>query len=125
MLAEQLIGAIEENFSREVVLRLCGVAADGPYQASGFRGKLVEALDIVETGGDHLALPVTWDPAHILNLANVGVKDSQLPSGTTFQIFVKRCDVFNTILAHGKGFTFLQLVDESAGRPVAYASQSL
>ena len=53
-------------------MRLCGVAADGPYQASGFRGKLVEALDIVETGGDHLALPVTWDPAHILNLANVG-----------------------------------------------------
>ena len=53
----------------------------------------------------------------------VGVKDSQSPSGTTFRRFVKRCNVFNNILARGKGFAFLQLVDESARRPVAYACQ--
>ena len=46
-----------------------------------------------------------------------------MPSGIIFQLFVKWCDEFNTILARGKGFTFLQLVDDSARRPVAYASQ--
>lgn len=123
LLADILIKAIEENFSKEVLSRLCGVAADGPYQASGFREKLLQALNIEETGQDHLALPVTWDPAHILNLAVVGVKDSASPGGTAFKRFVKRCNVFNTILSNGKGFAFLQLVDESARRPVAYATQ--
>ena len=123
LLAKQLIEAITENFSRDIALRLCGVAADGPYQASGFRRQLMEILNIVDVGNDHLALPVTWDPAHLLNLAIVGVKDSQSPSGTTFRRFVKRCNVFNNILARGKGFAFLQLVDESAHRPVAYACQ--
>ena len=123
LLATQLHEAIEENFSKDVVSRLRGVAADGPYQASGFRRKLLEILNITDVGGDHLALPVTWDPTHILNLAIVGVKDSKSPSGIIFQRFVKRCNVFNAILACGKGFAFLQLVDDSARRPVAYASQ--
>ena len=101
VLAELLLKAIEENFSKEVLSRLCGVAADGPYQASSFRRKLVEALNIVETG----------------------VKDSKSPSGIFFQRFQKRCNVFNSILANGKGFAFLQLVDQSARRPVAYAGQ--
>ena len=114
LLATQLHEAIEENFSKYVVSRLCGVAADGPYQASSFRRKLLEILNITDVGGDHLALPVTWDPAHILNLAIVGVRDSKSPTGIIFQRFVKRCNVFNTILARGKGFFFLQLVDNSA-----------
>jgi len=67
VLAELLLKAIEENFSKEVLSRLCGVAADGPYQASSFRRKLVEALNIVETG----------------------VKDSKSPSGIFFQRFLK------------------------------------
>ena len=35
ILAKQLIKAIENNFSSDILSRLCGVAADGPYQASG------------------------------------------------------------------------------------------
>ena len=123
VLAELLIKAIEENFSKEVLSRLCGVAADGPYQASAFRGKLLESLDIVDTGAGQLAFPVTWDAAHVLNLGVAGVKDSKSPSGIFFQRFLKRCNVFNTILANGKGFAFLQLIDESARRPVAFAGQ--
>ena len=123
VLAELLIKSIENHFSKEVLSRLCGVAADGPYQASGFRRKLLETLNIVETRADHLALPVTWDAAHILNLGVSDVKDSKSPSGIFFQTFLKRCNVFNTILANGKGFAFLQLVDETARRPVAYAGQ--
>lgn len=88
----------------------------------GFCAGLLEVLNIVD-GVDQLELPVTWDAAHVLNLAVSGVKDSKTPSGTFFQRFVKRCNVFNTILAHGKGFAFLQLIDESARRPVAYATQ--
>ena len=69
------------------------------------------------------AFPVTWDAAHVLNLGVAGVKDSKSPSGIFFQRFLKRCNVFNTILANGKGFAFLQLIDESARRPVAFAGQ--
>ena len=36
-MAELLIKSIENNFSKDVLSRLCGVAADGPYQAAGFR----------------------------------------------------------------------------------------
>ena len=63
LLATQLHKAIEENFSKDVVSRLCGAAPDDPYQASGFQRKLLEILNITDVGGDHLALPVTWDPA--------------------------------------------------------------
>ena len=66
---------------------------------------------------------MTWDAAHILNLGVSDVKDSKSPSGIFFQTFLKRCNVFNTILANGKGFAFLQLVDETGRRPVAYAGQ--
>ena len=46
VLAELLIKSIENHFSKEMLSRLCGVAADGPYQASGFRRKLLETLRI-------------------------------------------------------------------------------
>ena len=123
VLAELLIKSIENHFSKEVLSRLCSVAADGPYQASGFCRKLLEILNIVETRADHQALPVTWNAAHILNLGVSDVKDSKSPSGIFFQTFLKRCNVFNTILANGKGFAFLQLVDETAQRSVVYAGQ--
>ena len=121
-MADLLIKVIEDNFSKEVLSRLCDVAADGPYLASGYRARLLEVWNIVG-GMDQLELPVTCDAAHVLYLAVSGVKDSNTPSGTFFQRFVKRCNVFNTSLAHGKGFAFLQLIDESARRPVAYATQ--
>lgn len=123
-LAELLLQAIEDNFSRELFSRICGVAADGPYQATGFRGKLLEKLGLLEIEDeDQLALPVTWDAAHALNLGVLDVRDSKAPSGTHFRRFIKRCNVFNNILSNGKGFAFLQLVDSSARRPVAYATQ--
>ena len=45
VLAELLIKSIENHFSKEVLSRLSGFAADGPYQASGFRRKLLETLE--------------------------------------------------------------------------------
>ena len=121
-LAELLVKATEDNLSHEVLSRLCGVAADGPYQATGFHKKLLEILNIVDDK-DQLPFPVTWDAAHALNLGVVDVKDSKTESGNHFQRFVKRCNVFNNILSNGKGFAFLQLLDSSARRPVAYATQ--
>ena len=82
-------------------------------KTSGFRRKLLEALNIIKTRDDHLALRVTWDTADILNLGLPDIKDSKSPSDI-FQIFLKRCDVFVTILANGKGFAFLRLIDETA-----------
>lgn len=47
-LALQLLQTISDNFSPQVLERLCGVAADGPYQASGFRSTLFQQLEIPE-----------------------------------------------------------------------------
>ena len=76
-LAKMLLKAIEEKFSRDLS-RLCGVAADGPYQTSGFRRKLLEYLGIED---NNLALPITWDAAHVLNLELLDVKDADTASG--------------------------------------------
>ena len=122
-LALMILKAFEVNFSKDLLPRLCGVAADGPYQATGFRSKLLEELGIFDEDDSQIMLPVSWDAAHAMNLGVLDVKDSKTQSGTHFQRFIKRCNVFNTILAHGKGFAFLQLVDSSARRPVSFASQ--
>lgn len=121
-LARQLLQAISKHFSEEVLSRLCGVAADGPYQATGFAEQLRETLAI-EDEHEELAMPVTWDTAHVLNLAVTDVRDSKTESGNHFRRFVKRCNVFNHVLSNGKGFAFLQMVDEDARRPVSYATQ--
>ena len=121
ILAEQLLQALGSHFSDDVISRLCGVAADGPYQASGFSQQLRERLKIEEDVD--LALPVTWDTAHVLNLAVTDVRDAKNASGEYFRLFVKRCNIFNHILSHGKGFAFLEMVDENARRPVSYAAQ--
>ncbi len=122
-LAELLLNAIKDNFSSDVISRLCGIAADGPYQASGFREKILEQMGIENGIQNQLDLPVSWDAAHLINLGVLDVKDSKTNSGKHFQTFVKRCNIFNTVMAHGKGFAFLQLVDSTARRPVSYASQ--
>ena len=89
-LAELLVKDIEANLSHEVLSRFCGVAADGPYQATGFRQKLLEILNIVDDK-DQLPFPVTWDAAHALNLGVVDIKDSKTESGNHFKRFIKRC----------------------------------
>ena len=42
--AELLLNAILDNFSDDVLSRLCGVAADGPHQASGFCKKIAQEI---------------------------------------------------------------------------------
>ena len=68
-LARQLLKAVSEHFSQEVLSRLCGIAADGPYQATGFAAQLRESLGMELN--DELAMPVIWGAAHLLNLGNL------------------------------------------------------
>ena len=117
-----MINAIENIFSSDILSRLCGVAADGSYQASGFRNQLYETLFIPEIHKD-LVLPITWDPAHLLNLGVTNVRDSKSESAEFFRVLIKRCNIFNHILSHGKGFSFLQMLEEPPLRPVTYAGQ--
>ena len=72
---------------------------------------------------DTLSLPITWDSIHLLNLAVTDVKDEDSPAGSYFQLFIKRSNIFNHLLSHGKGFPFLQLLDQNAHRPMSYAAQ--
>ena len=122
ILAKQLINGVENKFSSDILSRQCGVAADGPYQASGFRNQLYEMLLIPEIHKE-LALPITWDPAHLLNLGVFDVRDSKSESVEFSRLFIKQCNVFNHILLHGKGFSFLQMLEEPSLRPVTYAAQ--
>ena len=61
--------------------------------------------------------------AHHLHLTVTYVRDAQTESGSHFRLVVRRCNVFNNILANGKGFEFLQMVDKDAKKPVSYATQ--
>ena len=74
-MAELLIKSIKDNFSKDVLSRLCGVSVDGPYQAAGFRERLLQELGIKDSDNCQLSLPVTWDAACLLNLGVVEVKD--------------------------------------------------
>ena len=72
---------------------------------------------------DTVSLPVTWDPAHLLNLTVTDVKDKDSLAGSYFRLFIKRSNIFNHLLSRGKGFAFLQLLDQNAHRPVSYTDQ--
>ena len=121
MLAKQILNGISDHFGTDALSQLCGVAADGPYQARGFKEYFRQALGLNDD--EDIALPITWDTAHLLNLAVTDVRDSNTKSGSFFRQFIKRCNVFNHVLANGKGFAFLEMVDKNARRPVSYATQ--
>ncbi|CAB3984128.1 Hypothetical predicted protein [Paramuricea clavata] len=62
------------------------IPTDAPkqmHQATNIRGKVLEMLGIGEDDA-HLALPVTWDAVHALNLGVTDVKDSKEASGIHF-----------------------------------------
>ena len=98
------------------------MTADGPYQTKNFKTGVFDTMGIKDYN-DILRLPVTWDPAHELDLAVTDVRDSKSKGAEFFSLFIKRSNVFNHLLHNGKGYAFLQLVDENASRPVAYATQ--
>ena len=116
-----MLPVIENNFWKDLLIRLCGVAADGPYQAAGFKKELYLKLDVQHD----LAMPISWDPSHLLNLAVADIRDSTSYSGRFFRLFIKRCNVFYHVLAYGKGFAFLPMIDDQSMRPVSYATQRL
>ena len=120
---------LQRNFNRQwtthssedALSRLFGIAADGAYQASGFSEHLRDILNIAEN--EHVVLPLTWDPAHALNLVVTDARDARNKSGKFLRHFKKRCDVFKHVFANGKGFNFFEIVDSKERRPVSYAQQ--
>ena len=121
VLAKQILNGISDHFGADAHSQLGGVSADCPYQAHGFKEYLRQSLGWNDD--DDIALPMPWDTAHLLNLAVTDVRDSNNKSGSFFREFIKRCNIFNHVLAHGKGFAFLEMVDKNARRPVFYATQ--
>ena len=53
------------------------------YQASGFAAQLRESLAI-KNDNKELAMPVTRDTVHVLNLAVTDVQDGKTASGSHF-----------------------------------------
>ena len=91
-------------------------------KASGFRNQLYEMLSISEIH-KNFSLPKTWDPAHLLDLGVNDVRDSKSECAEFFRLLMKRCNVFNHILSHVKGFSFLQMLEEPSLTPVTYTAQ--
>ncbi len=56
----------------------------GHIKPVDFRQQPMAILEIAEDGLGSLALPVTWDPAHILNLTVVNVKDLETQAGRSW-----------------------------------------
>lgn len=79
VLAKKILNGISDHFGVHAHSQLCGVAADGPYQARGFKEYLRQALGLNDD--DDIALPITWDTAHLLNLAVTDVRDGNTKSG--------------------------------------------
>ena len=121
MLAKQILNGISDHLGADAHSQLCGVSSDGPYQARGFKEYLRQSLGLNDD--DDIALQITWDTAHLLNLAVTDVRDGNTKSGSFFRQFIERCNIFNHVLAHGKGFAFLETVDKNERRPVSYATQ--
>lgn len=92
-LAEMIVNTISGKLSDEFVSRICGVAVDGPYQAKGFRDTFLDLLSLNNIDNKTLALPITWDPDHLINLSVTDVRDANTTSGKHFIKFIKRCNV--------------------------------
>ena len=125
-LAKMITETISKNFGNNVLTRLVGVSADGPYQTTSFREKLMELLGIVDKDPENqIAFPVTWDRGHNVNLCITDIKDVESLSATHLNRFIKRCNVFNTLLARGKGYAFLAATGENFLIPISFATQLL
>ena len=74
---------------------------------------------------DDLALTITWDPANALNLAVTDVRDAKSKSGKFLMRFIKRYNVFNHVLANGKGFAFLGIVDSNAKKTCILCTRTI
>ena len=120
MLAKQTLNRMSDHFGADAHSQLCGVLTDSTYQACGFKEYLRQSLGLNDD--DDIALTITWDTAHLLNLAATDVRDGNTKSSSFFRKF-KCFNIFNQVLAHGKGFAFLEMLDKNARRPVSYATQ--
>eukprot|EP00794_Sanderia_malayensis_P018585 gene18585-20450_t len=102
-----------KTFSSDVLSRLCGVAADDPYQATGFRTKIMQEMGLGKESENHLNLPVTWDAAHLLNLAVLDVKviigNSKSDSGKHFQSLLSAAMFSTRLWQMGKDLLFCNL----------------
>ena len=121
-LADMIVERIKTKFGEDTLGRCTGVSADGPYQTASFRKTLMAHFQLNDAGDDQLAFPSSWDGAHNVNLGVTDVLDNNSPSGTHFERFIKRCNVFNRTLSRGKGFAYLEETNQFL-RPVSYARQ--
>ena len=123
-LAEMITETISKNFGNNVLTRLVGVSADGPYQTPSFREKLMGLLGIVDKDPENqIVFPVTWDGGHNVNLGITDIRDAESLSATHLNRFIKRCNIFNTLLARGKGYAFLTATGENFLTPISFATQ--
>jgi hypothetical protein len=97
-----------------------GVVADGQYQNEPFLRALRDQLGM--SPDDKQRLPITWDPAHFLNLAVTDVRDG--PEGLMLRRFIKRTNRFASLFGRGRGYAALQATSEKGARAISsFAAQ--
>lgn len=106
-----------------------GATCDGQYAISdSFSQRLAERVGVI-TAGD-LAMPVTWDAAHLLNLAITDIREGKKEYGSSAAYLkrtVNRCNVFASEMNIGKGNFVLTATakhhKETAHAPATFATQ--
>ncbi|XP_018010566.1 uncharacterized protein LOC108667964 [Hyalella azteca] len=133
-LADSIINTILEKtgLPDHHLTRLTGATCDGQYVvSSGFAARLAERVGVSSKSA--FAVPVTWDAGHWMNLVVTDVRSVKQQtfkgSAQLLNTFIKRCNVFNDELQHGKGYAMLRAISESnkstAHAPKSYAQHSL
>ena len=85
-----------------------GVTADGQYVASSQFA--TQVLTRCQRDDVPFAVPVSWDAAHLLNLAFTDVREGKVGGDSAAYLaqFIAKVSVFNTELNFGKGNSFLR-----------------
>ncbi|XP_018026712.1 uncharacterized protein LOC108682107, partial [Hyalella azteca] len=127
-LADSIINTILEKtgLPDHHLTRLTGATCDGQYVVlSGFAARLAERVGVSSERA--FAVPVTWDAGHWMNLVVTDVRSVKQQtfkgSAQLLNTFIKRCNVFNDELQHGKGYAMLRAISES-NKSTAHAPKS-
>ena len=131
-LAQQICHKIRDKVAISDLSSFVGVTADGQYLISpDFANELLSQVSSPDPDSP-FALPVSWDPAHFLNLAVTDVRDGKgdfKESSVLFERLIKRLNVLNNELNYGKGNAILQIVKSAsqltAHNPTAYCARGL
>ena len=112
---------------------LTSLSCDGQYVTSKFVASFHKESEANASSSSEFHLPVSWDPAHYMNLAVLDVRDGKnnfsKDVSQFFARFISRSNLFSTLFGRGKKFSLLKAVVSKKKLPLhmqcVFAAQRL